>query len=145
VYIDVTAMVDRELHSRQQQQQQQTDTGDDGGDTTAAGDSTAGERRGAHATAAATSSEQGAGPAAAFAWGSVVMGGAALDPGSEFDRRLAAGAGVACRLRGAVHSELGFTCSAGISNNKLLAKIGSAMHKVRRPPGRDGTGQPRDV
>jgi len=64
-----------------------------------------------------------------FAWGSIVMGVDGLDQGSEFDRRLACGAGIACRLRGAILRELGFTSSAGIASNKLLAKIGSAMHK----------------
>ena len=67
-------------------------------------------------------------PEDAFAWGSVVPGGP-LDPGSEFDVRLACGAGIACRLRGAVRDQLGYTSSAGIACNKLLAKIGSAMHK----------------
>ena len=41
-----------------------------------------------------------------FAWGSVVVGGP-LDEGSEFDRRLACGAAIACRLRGAVREQLG--------------------------------------
>ena len=47
-----------------------------------------------------------AAPVDAFAWGSVVVGGP-LDIGSEFERRLAAGAGIACRLRGAIARELG--------------------------------------
>eukprot|EP00891_Asterochloris_glomerata_P006033 jgi/Astpho2/6033/Aster-x1345 len=63
-----------------------------------------------------------------FAWGSVVPEGP-LQLDSEFERRLATGACIACRLRGAVRQELGFTCSAGIAHNKLLAKLGSAMHK----------------
>ena len=134
------------------------------------------------------------GAASAFAWGAVVMG-CPLDPGSEFDRRLAAAAGIACRVRGAILRELcerplegglkgekkqkahwqlcrpaqavpslsarggrvacrpprsrpalpphptrppapgrrpAYTSSAGIASNKLLAKIGSAMHKCVR-------------
>ncbi|KAK9829326.1 hypothetical protein WJX72_005200 [[Myrmecia] bisecta] len=63
-----------------------------------------------------------------FSWGSVVVG-CPLDVDSEFDRRLAVGAKIACRLRGAIRDRLGFTCSAGIACNKLLAKIASAMHK----------------
>ena len=47
-----------------------------------------------------------AAPVDAFAWGSIVIGGP-LDVGSEFERRLAVGAGIACRLRGALQSELG--------------------------------------
>lgn len=64
----------------------------------------------------------------AFAWGSIVPH-VALDPGSEFDVRLAAGAGIACRLRAAIREELGYTSSAGIACNKLMAKIGSALNK----------------
>ena len=41
-----------------------------------------------------------------FAWGSVVVGGP-LDEGSEVDQRLACGAAIACRLRGAVREQLG--------------------------------------
>ncbi|GAB4815874.1 hypothetical protein N2152v2_002920 [Parachlorella kessleri] len=67
-------------------------------------------------------------PVDAFAWGSIVVGGP-LDVGSEFERRLAKGAEIACRLRGALLSELGYTASAGIATNKLLAKVGAALHK----------------
>lgn len=42
----------------------------------------------------------------AFAWGSIVEGGP-LDTDSEYDRRLSAGAAIACRLRGAVREKLG--------------------------------------
>ena len=42
----------------------------------------------------------------AFGWGSIVLGGP-LDPGCEWERRLAVGAQIACRLRGAVRRELG--------------------------------------
>eukprot|EP00884_Botryococcus_braunii_P006782 jgi/Botrbrau1/16104/Bobra.7_2s0069.1 len=65
---------------------------------------------------------------AGFSFNSVVLEGP-LDIGSEFERRLAVGAGLACRLRGAVFQQLGYTMSGGIASNKLLAKIGSGMHK----------------
>ena len=42
----------------------------------------------------------------AFAWGSIVVGGP-LDPSAETERRLAVGAGIACRLRGALLSDMG--------------------------------------
>lgn len=63
-----------------------------------------------------------------FPWGAIVLGGP-LQCGSEFDVRLATGAGIACRIRGALLEELGFTASAGISFNKVLAKIGSGLNK----------------
>ena len=50
---------------------------------------------------------------------------------SEDDRLLAAGAVLTDRARRAVTAELGFTCSAGVSDNKLMAKLCSGMHKVR--------------
>eukprot|EP00887_Chlorella_sp_A99_P005175 scaffold1.g5175.t1 len=80
---------------------------------------------------AGSSSERasGADAAAAFAWGAIVMGDGPLDPAREADRRLAAGAGIACHVRGAILDQLSYTSSAGIAHNKLLAKIGSAMHK----------------
>ena len=40
-----------------------------------------------------------------FSWGSIVEGGPLQD--NEFERRLAAGANIACRLRGAVREQLG--------------------------------------
>ena len=52
---------------------------------------------------------------------------------SEDDRLLAAGAVLTDRARRAVAAELGFTCSAGVSDNKLMAKLCSGMHKVRIP------------
>lgn len=42
------------------------------------------------------------------------------------------GAAIALRLRSGVAQELGFTCSAGIGPNKLLAKIGSAKNKPNK-------------
>jgi DNA polymerase eta len=42
------------------------------------------------------------------------------------------GAAIALRLRTAVTQQLGYTCSAGIGPNKLLAKIGSAKNKPNK-------------
>jgi DNA polymerase eta len=81
-YIDVTAAVDVSLSS--------TEDGDD---------------------AYRAGGTRGGGDGDAFAWGSVVVGGP-LDPGSEFERRLAAGAGLACRVRGAILDHLG-RCTEG--------------------------------
>ncbi|CAL8468278.1 g7818 [Coccomyxa elongata] len=44
-------------------------------------------------------------------------------------RLLACGAAVVAELRAAVSRELGFSCSAGIAHNKILAKLASGMHK----------------
>ena len=40
-----------------------------------------------------------------FGWGSIVLGGQLQD--NEFERRLAVGAAIGCRLRGAVREQLG--------------------------------------
>uniref|UniRef100_A0A7S4VP24 DNA polymerase eta n=1 Tax=Alexandrium monilatum TaxID=311494 RepID=A0A7S4VP24_9DINO len=45
------------------------------------------------------------------------------------ERRLIAGAVVVAELRAAIASELGFTCSGGIAENKILAKLGCGLHK----------------
>lgn len=45
------------------------------------------------------------------------------------ERLLAAGAQVVTKMRRAVLEETSFTCSAGISHNKILAKLGSGLHK----------------
>ncbi|CAM9610599.1 unnamed protein product, partial [Phaeothamnion confervicola] len=45
------------------------------------------------------------------------------------ERLLVCGAAVANRLRAAVRSELGYTCSAGGGHNKMFAKLASGMHK----------------
>jgi hypothetical protein len=50
--------------------------------------------------------ESSAGPVEGFSYGSIVLEGP-LDVGSEFERRLAIGAGIACRLRGAVREHIG--------------------------------------
>lgn len=64
----------------------------------------------------------------AFGWGGVTIEGP-LRVENEFERRLSAGAMIACRLRGAVRERLGYTMSAGIACNKLLAKVASGLHK----------------
>lgn len=51
---------------------------------------------------------------------------------STEDKLLLSGALVINELRKAVYDELGFTCSAGIANNKILAKLSSAMHKPNK-------------
>ena len=45
------------------------------------------------------------------------------------DQLLLAGALVTMQLRTDVLSQLGFTCSAGVAHNKMLAKLSSGMHK----------------
>jgi len=111
VYIDVTAMVDDELQGKYKYDQ--IDIGNDDKITNYNIDN---------------NKNLEASPSDAFSWGSIVPSGP-LDPGSEFDVRLACGAGIACRLRGTILDKLGYTSSAGIATNKLLAKIGSALHK----------------
>jgi len=48
------------------------------------------------------------------------------------ERRLIAGAVVVAELRAAVASQLGFSCSGGIAQNKLLAKLGCGLHKPKQ-------------
>ncbi|CAL8471021.1 g10563 [Coccomyxa elongata] len=108
VYMDVTTMVEKELRERAQADSCKNPEAGEGG---------------------AHDWEAGGSPVDAFAWGSIVLGGGPLDVGSEFERRLSIGANIACRLRGAIREQLGFTCSAGIAANKLLAKVASAMNK----------------
>lgn len=53
-----------------------------------------------------------------------------FDPFRRFgDRLLLEGMRIASRVRQAVEARMGFTCSAGVAHNKLLAKLASAMHK----------------
>jgi len=51
-----------------------------------------------------------------------------LDDDNEDDRMIAVGAVIVKEIRNQILS-LGFTCSAGLSHNKMLSKICSAMHK----------------
>lgn len=48
---------------------------------------------------------------------------------TQSDALIAAGAMVVARARAAVKEALGFTCSAGIAHSKILAKLGSGLHK----------------
>ena len=64
-----------------------------------------------------------------FSWGSIVVGGCSLRSTLCNHQRLALGAMIASRIRGAILAQTTFTCSAGISNNKLLSKVGSAKNK----------------
>jgi hypothetical protein len=53
-------------------------------------------------------------------------------PSSQWDQSdalLAAGALVIARARAAVQATLGYSCSAGIAHSKILAKLGSGLHK----------------
>jgi len=56
-------------------------------------------------------------------------GGPVPDLANDVDRRLVMGAQIALELRTMVFEQLHYTCSAGISVNKTLAKLGSAMNK----------------
>lgn len=64
-----------------------------------------------------------------FAWNSVIFGDVRLVATDASAVRLAFGAKIASRVRGAIRTICGFTSSAGIAHNKLLAKVGSALHK----------------
>lgn len=48
------------------------------------------------------------------------------------DRLLIAGAVIIQQLRKDVFQQLGFTCSAGIAENKMLSKLASGMHKPNK-------------
>ncbi len=62
--------------------------------------------------------------------GGAVVASARWRPGLvRSDSLLWAGMAIAARLRAAVERATGFTCSAGVAHNKLLAKLCSAMHK----------------
>lgn len=55
-----------------------------------------------------------------------------LRPASDWtpsDALLAAGACIVAHARAAVKAALGFSCSAGIAHSKILAKLGSGLHK----------------
>jgi len=66
---------------------------------------------------------------AVFSWGSIVVGGCSLRSTVCNHQRLALGAMIASKIRGAILAQTTFTCSAGIANNKLLSKVGSAKNK----------------
>lgn len=59
----------------------------------------------------------------------VETGGIEEDDWDDYDRLLLRGAVVVARARKAVETRLGFTCSAGIAPNKLVAKISCGLHK----------------
>lgn len=48
---------------------------------------------------------------------------------TDADKLLVCGAAVIASLREQVTEQLGYSCSAGIAVNKMLAKLGSGMHK----------------
>ena len=47
----------------------------------------------------------------------------------EHELLLAAGSLVVAELRAAVRNNLGYSCSAGVAHNKILAKLGCGLHK----------------
>ena len=55
-----------------------------------------------------------------------------LNPDIPSEARMAAGAVVASYIRFCVYQRLGFTMSAGVCNNKMLAKIGSGRNKPNK-------------
>ncbi|CAM9197043.1 unnamed protein product [Ectocarpus sp. 6 AP-2014] len=55
-----------------------------------------------------------------------------VDPTNAFDRALLAGARLTAAMRLAVEQELGFTVSAGIASNKVLAKLASSINKPNK-------------
>lgn len=55
-----------------------------------------------------------------------------MDPTNAFDRALLAGARLTAAMRLAVEHELGFTVSAGIASNKVLAKLASSRNKPNK-------------
>ena len=61
-----------------------------------------------------------------------VAEGAALNPSSEHDIRLIMGAKVCKEIRDAIKAETEYEMSAGISHNKLLSKLASAMNKPNK-------------
>lgn len=58
-----------------------------------------------------------------------------MDPTNAFDRALLAGARLTAAMRLAVEEELGFTVSAGIASNKVLAKLASSRNKPNKQVG----------
>lgn len=56
-------------------------------------------------------------------------GGGGESGWQEHELLLAAGSLVVAELRAAVRSKLGYSCSAGVAHNKILAKLGCGLHK----------------
>ena len=77
----------------------------------------------------ASKSMDAGGIAHVFSWNSVVFGDVQLTTGDVHALRLAVGAKIASRVRGAIKTRCKFSSSAGIATNKLLAKVGSALNK----------------
>ena len=77
----------------------------------------------------ASKSIDSGGIAHVFSWNSVVFGDVQLTTGDVHALRLAVGAKIASRVRGAIKTRCKFSSSAGIATNKLLAKVGSALNK----------------
>ena len=77
----------------------------------------------------ASKSIDAGGIAHVFSWNSVVFGDVQLTTGDVHALRLAVGAKIASRVRGAIKTRCKFSSSAGIATNKLLAKVGSALNK----------------
>jgi DNA polymerase eta len=62
----------------------------------------------------------------------LLMDGGARDAGAAGDRFLYEGALFAAELRGAVLAQSGYTMSAGVAQNKMLAKYASACNKPNK-------------
>ena len=52
-----------------------------------------------------------------------------IDDYNEDDKLIAVGAVIVNEIRNQIKNQLGYSCSAGIAPNKMLAKICSGMHK----------------
>jgi DNA polymerase eta len=52
-----------------------------------------------------------------------------LQAWTRSEKEMICGAAILSEMRAAVTAELGYTCSGGLAPSKLLAKLGSAMHK----------------
>ncbi|KAI9307098.1 hypothetical protein BJ944DRAFT_198223 [Cunninghamella echinulata] len=54
------------------------------------------------------------------------------DPITWMDLQLFIGASIAKYIRKQIYDQLKYTCSAGVANNKILAKLGSSMNKPNK-------------
>ena len=61
-------------------------------------------------------------------WQGNILGGT-FDPCDIEDVRLMIGSSICNEIRNAVHDQLGYTCSAGVSHSKKFAKLISSMNK----------------